>query len=188
VEPVFSIDPVEVAVGGYDQKRIRYQSASRNVTIVGNFGVTASNSTPNFTSTGKWYEYFTGDSLQVTNTNVQINLRPGEYRIYSNRKWSTPERYIQILSLDDSKSVSASIEFYPNPSSGHVVFKIPGIQDSKALVTLRTITGQVLTTKNVDVTGKSLDFDYADLALKEGIYFIDIKQGDRNYHVRINKE
>lgn len=67
-------------------KRMHLSSTSLNITLVGNFGVTAQNITPYFQHTGTWYEHFSGEVLNVSSTTTPIFLQPGEYRLYSNSK------------------------------------------------------------------------------------------------------
>ena len=70
------------------------------VNILGNFGITLSSIDPSFAQTGKWYEYFSGDSALMTNVNSLINLQPGEYRLYTTKKLPPVEL---ILSVKDQE-------------------------------------------------------------------------------------
>lgn len=58
---------------------------SVNITILGNFGLVSQGISPQFQHTGWWYEYFTGDSINVSDRNAALNLNPGEYRLYSDQ-------------------------------------------------------------------------------------------------------
>jgi len=82
---VFSTDDFTMDLSGA-QKRINLNHPSMNATIIGNFDVTTGSINPVFQSGGWWYEYFSGDSLNVTNVNALINLQPGEYRLYTSKK------------------------------------------------------------------------------------------------------
>ena len=62
-----------------------------DVVVLGNFDVTSGSLDPNFSKAGKWYEYFSGDSLEVSNTSDVIIMEAGEYRIYSTERLTTPE-------------------------------------------------------------------------------------------------
>lgn len=83
------------------------------VTILGNFGVTAQNITPNFQATGTWYDLLTNTSINVTNTAAPINLQPGEFKIFGNGQ--------ATLGTDDLDPDELAI-LYPNPAEGN--FKI----------------------------------------------------------------
>ena len=86
---VFNTTDFALDVGGYG-KKIHLNSADMKVAVLGNFDVVTTNISNPFQETGWWYEYFTGDSIQVTNTaEVQV-LAPGEYRLYTNVKLDAP--------------------------------------------------------------------------------------------------
>ena len=42
-----------------------------------------------FNIQGWWYEYFSGDSINVTG-NYNFTLEPGEYRVYTDQKLNIP--------------------------------------------------------------------------------------------------
>jgi len=100
-------------------KRISINHSSMNVNIIGNFGVTAGVMNPLFQHSGWWYDYFTGDSLNVINTSELITLEPGEFRIYTSVKLPTPEPNI-INDVEQTDNDIIVKEFlleqnYPNP-------------------------------------------------------------------------
>ncbi len=59
---VFSTEDFTLAVGGAF-KKIHLNHNTMNVAIIGNFDVQAGTINPSFQHTGKWYNYFAGDSL-----------------------------------------------------------------------------------------------------------------------------
>lgn len=98
------------------QKSIHINDASMNVTILGNFDVSAGSINPAFQSTGKWYEFFTGDSLTVSDAGAVISLQPGEYRLYTSQK--IPKLSDLITSVQDKNTLPAQYRLeqnYPNP-------------------------------------------------------------------------
>ncbi|MCF8266344.1 MAG: T9SS type A sorting domain-containing protein, partial [Melioribacteraceae bacterium] len=98
-------------------KTIHLAHSSMDVTILGNFGVTEANITPYFQQTGKWYEYFTGDSISVSDPTSWILLSPGEYRLYTSVKIDNP--YIVTGVSDGNKNnlptETKLLANYPNP-------------------------------------------------------------------------
>lgn len=104
-------------VGGY-AKKINITHSSMNVAVIGNFDVNQRNINPNFSNTGWWYDYFSGDSINVSDTQAQIALNAGEFHIYTTVKLPTPEPGI-INNVDDG-SIAVVNDFmleqnYPNP-------------------------------------------------------------------------
>jgi glycosidase len=82
---VFRTDDFNLSLNGAN-KRIKLSHASMNVVVIGNFDVWQGISYPQFHQPGWWHEFFSGDSLHVTNTNMPVQLNPGEYRLYSTQK------------------------------------------------------------------------------------------------------
>ena len=84
--PVFETSNYNYSLDTY-LKRLHLTTTDQKVTILGNFDVVAQNITPYFQQTGTWYEFFTGEVRTVNNTQDQIYLQPGEYRLYSTSKF-----------------------------------------------------------------------------------------------------
>src|SRR5690606_33856460 len=72
-------------------KRITLNNDEMMVFLIGNFDVQAQAPQANFPRVGKWYDYFTGQEVSVTNPAEIIVLQPGEFRLYTSVKLPTPE-------------------------------------------------------------------------------------------------
>ena len=74
--------------GSYDmntgdyKKTIHVNDAGMNATIIANFDVAGQDVWTGFQHTGNWYDYMTGNVLNVTDQNMLYFLNPGEYRIF----------------------------------------------------------------------------------------------------------
>jgi 1,4-alpha-glucan branching enzyme len=112
---VFKTDDFTLAAGGA-MKKLQLDHSSMNVTIVGNFDVEPGTINPTFQHTGKWYNYFAGDSIDVVNVTDVISLEPGEYRIYTDVKLAKPE--IGLGTGGTSPADQLRTIIYPNPSNG----------------------------------------------------------------------
>jgi hypothetical protein len=132
-----------------------------DVRIIGNFGVTTQEGQPAFSNTGLWYEYFTGESLQVTATDQSVQLEPGEYRIYTTKLLQTP----QLPTGLDPKIVEDKIVFYPNPAADVLYFKSDSEQETLKLVDL---TGRIVKVFNPRDKSGSLDIK----GINPGVYLI----------------
>lgn len=112
-EAAFKTNDFELDVWG-KHKRILLRS-STDFQILGNFDVVNATVTPfnHNPGSGKWwYEYFTGDSLYFTNSSVPgVNLKPGEFRIYSTRKLPAPEAGLLNEKLPDINIQPAHLVF-----------------------------------------------------------------------------
>ncbi|MEI7982857.1 MAG: alpha-amylase family glycosyl hydrolase, partial [Bacteroidota bacterium] len=84
--PVFRTGDFTYSLDTY-LKRLHLNTTDRKVTLLGNFDVVQRTMTPYFQQTGTWYEYFTGEALNVTSTTQDVTLQPGEYRLYSTSRF-----------------------------------------------------------------------------------------------------
>ena len=106
--PVFETATFDFNLTGA-MKKIRLHNDTISMVVLGNFDVKAGTITPDFYNTGKWYEFFSNDSLNVTSTSAAISLNAGEYRIYTNYKLPYPYQ------VDNSPAVNTSVLITPNP-------------------------------------------------------------------------
>jgi pullulanase/glycogen debranching enzyme len=129
------------------------------VTIIGNFGVTTQNITPNFQQAGQWYSLLEDNaSINVTNTNTLISLAPGEYKIYANKP--------ATLSNEDNIVLSDKIFTYPNPTKDN--FQIS--TDTNHII-IYDITGK----KVKEFKGRFIaNNTFSIKELENGIYFLTI--------------
>ncbi|MGC8824450.1 MAG: alpha-amylase family glycosyl hydrolase [Bacteroidales bacterium] len=74
------------------------------VIVVGNFDIFAQETTISFSHEGWWYDYFNGDSIQLSTTSLKLLLQPGEYRMFSSARMVAPE----IISAPKALNVSIS--------------------------------------------------------------------------------
>ena len=91
-------------------KSIHLNGSDMDVVVLGNFDVTAGDIDPDFQRSGDWYEYFSGETLNVTNVNAPISLEPGEYRIYTTEQLEQP----QLTTTRDLPGV-VDLAIAPNP-------------------------------------------------------------------------
>lgn len=69
-------------------RRMSFNTTGIDLVVLGNFGLTETDISPQFTQTGTWYNYFAGDSIEVANLNEVISLKPGEWHIYTSQQLS----------------------------------------------------------------------------------------------------
>jgi len=138
----------------YAMKKVRLNGPDMSVVILGNFDVRTGEIDPDFYTTGTWYEYWTGDSIEVTNVHAHIELEPGEYRLYTDKKLNKPE-YVGVdeWALQDK---SLKIRLFPNPAT------------SEINLTIEEGSGEMSGLTLLDITGKRIK-ELSDIKLQEGI-------------------
>ncbi len=76
-----------VDVNGPD-RQIVIDGSVNDFVIIGNFDLSPITMNAAFTSTGTWYDYFSGDEYEVTSASQSVTLQPGEFHIYTNQRLS----------------------------------------------------------------------------------------------------
>ncbi|MCO6147197.1 alpha-amylase family glycosyl hydrolase [Flavobacterium sp. NRK1] len=130
-----------------------------SVVVLSNFNVTAQTVTPDFPSTGTWYNLMDNSPLEVTNTAAPINLQPGEFRIYGN----------QTVVLGTDEPTIEQVALYPNPTSD--VFTI---NTASAKTQIYALTGQLVKTFGTNAAFATYDVS----SLNSGVYLVKVTDSD----------
>lgn len=100
-----------------DVRRLTFNTNGIDLVLVGNFGLTAKSIDPKFSQTGTWYNYFSGDSIIVTNVNTPIALKVGEWQVFTSKRLGS--------GLPDVVSIYQNpVTINPNPFKGSQKIKI----------------------------------------------------------------
>jgi pullulanase/glycogen debranching enzyme len=159
-------------------KKIHLDHSSMNVTIIGNFDVVTGTIQPSFQHTGKWYDFFAGDSIDVANTSNPISLEAGEYRIYTDVKLVKPNLNLGFDQPDFATTNNSFV--FPNPASGDfkIVFQNP--ETSEVEISILNSDGTSLATifsGIVHAGKKEIRYNRTDPSvsmLRPGLYFVRI--------------
>ena len=115
-QPVFNTTDFTLNVGSLT-KTILLKHTSMDVVIVGNFDITSKSITTQFSKTGTWYEYFSGEEKSISNTSTAITLNPGEYKMYSTVKLLDP-RGGTATDDSDGDGIADTVDLCPNTPLG----------------------------------------------------------------------
>jgi hypothetical protein len=166
-EEAFGTDDFSLDVSGV-AKRIEINHPDMDVRIIGNFDVLNQAIDPSFSRSGWWYNYFDGDSLDVTDLHGSISLEPGEYRVYTTKRLLTPEI---TAGVDTYVSDRREFHVYPNPVSG-MLYMEPLPESSR--LTILNSAGQELIMLEL-----KQNQDHADLSwLPPGLYVLNRQSGN----------
>jgi hypothetical protein len=109
-------------------KKLNLNHVDLNTVVIGNFDVTSSTSSVTFAHTGWWYDYMSGDSLQVTGATQAITLAAGDWRVYLDKRVSNP--YLsqwKALASVVSASPKGRCVVMPNPAHGGFEVALDGV-------------------------------------------------------------
>jgi 1,4-alpha-glucan branching enzyme len=164
-------------------KRIWLTHSSMDATVLGNFDVVARNVAPNFTRTGMWYEFYTGDSLSVSDTAASLVFEAGEYRLYTTVKLEKPH----FTAIDENKLpvivAAGHLLVYPNPSDGQFNFIVNVQHSVRAEITVYNIYGDAVK-RSVSVFNEGINTFTLDIGpmpgdkAPSGIYFFRLDAGN----------
>ena len=184
---VFRSENVILNLSG-DVKRIKITDESMNVVIIGNFNVVEKSIIPSFHNEGMWYDYFSGDSIEVTNTQLSVTLSPGEFHIYTTIKLQTPESDI-LVNVEKNNDNTIPIVFklfqnYPNPfnPTTTISYSIPSINidgrlENVKLKVFDILGNEVATLVEEQQSAGNYKINFDASFLPSGIYFYRIQAG-----------
>ena len=127
-------------------KHINITSSNMDVVVVGNFDVQYGTLVPGFMQTGRWYDFFGGDTLNVVSLTDPLPLQPGEYHIYTTVKLPKP----LYTGLDNKGNAIQQDEkythVYPNPSAVSFTIEYDLLASQTIRVSISDLFGKPLTT------------------------------------------
>ncbi|MDA3891430.1 MAG: alpha-amylase family glycosyl hydrolase [Salinivirgaceae bacterium] len=121
-------------------KTIQLNHSDMNVMVVGNFDVEAQTVTAEFQNSGTWYEYYTGESVEITNNQLEFSLAPGKYRLYTTKQLEIPEITPSVKEAN-SIVLKGNLRVYPNPVKENLHF---ADGDNLVQVTVMNISGRIV--------------------------------------------
>lgn len=98
-------------------KWYRLNNGGNHVLAVGNFGTQETTANITFQKTGKWFEFFSRDSIEISSAQQNIPLPAGGYRIYSTRKFAEPT---VVTAVGEVHAPIENIRIYPNPTNREI--------------------------------------------------------------------
>ncbi len=173
--PVFLEGEPDYPTSSGIRKRIGIEGDDMDVVILGNFAVTPRDIDPEFYETGTWYEYWSGNTLEVSDVNEMIELQPGEYRLYTTAELPEPfSGYIDTSTGVKLVNADFSTQISPNPSAGSAVLTYTLTDAAEVTLELYDFTGRLLSVPfsgNQTAGAQSFTFDN----LTSGTYLVRVR-------------
>jgi glycosidase len=162
-EAAFSTSDFVLDVTG-SVKYIRLNSPDNNIRVVANLDLIPKTVTPSFSQSGWWYEYFSGDSINVSGTAMTVTVEPGGYRLYSTSKMVGFDTIPTLI--EEPQSNQVNLELFPNPVSQ--ILKVNSSVGVESC-TIYTVNGVAVFSQ--DTSESQLNVS----ALADGLYLIKLK-------------
>ena len=139
-------------------RRIALTHADLNMVALGNFRTDAGiSANPSFQKTGTWYELLSGETLNVTNTSMAIDIPTGGLKIYTDRR-------IIFNTAVDELEINADCEVYPTTTEGRLFIATDSELKAVKIYDLQGALQMQLSNK------KEIDIDQ----LNNGLYLMEV--------------
>ena len=137
----FRTNNFQLNVGG-TVKTVVLNDPGMSVVVVGNFGMNPQLPNVSFPNTGWWYEYFSGDSIDVLGSNQVIAMNEGEYRLYTNVKLPSPDLSVPTSSEQPTVKGELPLVLWPNPSTGQASLRYQMESPGQVDITVYDLSGR----------------------------------------------
>jgi glycosidase len=183
-QPVFAAPTAYVQNLGGPFKTISLASASLSVVTVGNFDVAAQTATVTFPQPGTWYDYFTGNELNVATAAMTMTLAPGQYGVYTSKKINLPSTVLATTAAAQAAVFKLSLA--PNPAAGTttVAYTLPTA--TTAALTVQNLLGQ--TVRQLAPARQTAGNQQQALPLQglaPGVYLVKLQAGEQAQTIRL---
>lgn len=146
-----------------------------NAVVAVNFEVSTQTLAVEFPHTGIWYEYYSnGNELEVNLTTAAVQLKAGEYKIFTDVKIENPTI---ITSNEEEPFILVSL--YPNPTGNMLRIKT---EETVQALKLTSMQGVVVMPKRI--SGDSWDVT----GLAGGLYIAEIKTRTGSVTIKVIKQ
>lgn len=155
-------------------KRLVFSHPEMDAVVHCNFAVNATLPLGGFTQTGWWYEYFSGDSILVETTNMQVPMNAGDYKVFTTEKLDLPN-IVSTVGIEEIIAEDYIESIFPNPTSTHFTLRISEkIQPEK--IYILQMDGTIVREIN-ELNTSETAIDVRDLAA--GMYFVYVEYKNR---------
>lgn len=173
--PTFSSTDFNWDVGGMGKRLLLYHP-EMDAVVNANFNTTPIDMVPGFSHTGTWYDYFTGEAIEVTDIFAAQTFAPGEYHVYLDEPVECP---VQLVDVREVERHAEALMVWPVPAADHLQFRLD--LPAAGPYTLRVLdaTGRErfhagrTAYRSGGITDRISVADWS-----EGLYFLVVSQGD----------
>jgi len=141
-----------------------------NAVVIVNIDVNPQDKTIDFQHNGWWYEYFSGDSIQINGTSI-ISLDPGDYKVFTDLKLDKPE-ILNTLGFNEYEIANWDVNIFPNPSRDFLNITINGSKSKDIKYTIMNSLGKII----YQQTGTFKRHEINIENLSTGNYFLILEQ------------
>lgn len=170
-------------------KSITLEHPDMDVVIHGNFSLnSAGNISLSFPKAGKWYNYFTGEEMNLPATTASFNLRSSEFLIFTSKPLEKPESGIVrqdfITAIPYENSTVGTFRLFPVPAEEKLTIEIP-VEMDQTEYRILDMAGRKIYEGTLGAGDKILELDVRDI--QTGIYIFEAFDNKRVLRKRFIK-
>jgi len=139
-QPVFAAPTSYVQNLGGAVKTINIANADLAVVTVGNFDVVPNTATVTFPQTGTWYNYLTGQAVNIASTSTVLTLQPGDYTVYTSKKIAGGAP----LATQAQQAATFQLSVAPNPAAGTTTLAYALPAAATTTIAVQNLLGQTV--------------------------------------------
>lgn len=183
---VFKTNQYSISATNELTKSLHLSDPDMSVTVLANFEVNSAEINPQFLVLGRWYDYFHNDSIDVVDAGAPILLEPGEFRVYTTKRLSSP-----TIGVNEQKQFKfTDISVIPNPTNGKVDLTFQFINQGSYKILVYNGLGVIIDTLNYtfNSTGKQSIKLNSLINAPNGLYYIVVKNDFGMQSVKVLKQ
>ena len=169
---------IDLAQLGTSRKLLHLSGTDGRAVVAGNFGVANQQMLGVFPETGTWYDYETGEAIEVTNVGAGIIYGPGEYHVYLDQPISRSGDNNIGTATNNAAVARLRLDVAPNPAADRVRVDFRLEQGQNVRVEVLDVNGRslrVLFDGRRSAGAQSVEGSVAGLA--GGVYFVRVTDG-----------
>ena len=157
-------------------KRVILRGNDIQALSIANFDVIPKDINPQFPSTGTWYDFFTGEAIEITDPEAIMSFDPGEYHLYLTEPLMPEDGFISSSSDLQSERISLS----PNPlKTGDYISWCSHNSIDILSVNLISIDGR---TQQLDWQKGNSCLEISTTGINAGFYYVQLESDQGRYH------
>lgn len=161
-------------------KRITLNDPAGKVFIIGNFDVQTVAIPAGFPVSGKWFDFFSGDSVLISDPGNMVTLQPGEFHVFTSTKVATPSPSLvpwggQLASVTALPTVTALLTVFPNPGSHQIRIHWDSAYQGQVELELTDLAGLSLKRGKSEKRAGKWVGELSVYSVPEGLYLLRIQ-------------
>jgi len=175
-------------------KRLTLRDPSNTIFLIGNTDAEARSVEAGFPTAGRWVDFFTGESITITDPNTSVTLAPGEFHLFSSQPLPKPEAGLvpfsaalsTVLAVEEASSDGFTLS--PNPTADEAILELSSTYRGLVNLRLTDATGREIRTMRPNKTTESFRQSVDLRPMAPGLYFIRVQQGERTSVQKVVKQ